>query len=61
MVPASKKGRATKAKPPIAMPLPADVVAALRPLAVGRKGSEPLLMRWHHVQVSPSAETGWRT
>jgi len=61
MVPASRKGRTTKAKPSIAVPLPPDVVAALRPLASGRTGAEPLLTRWHNVKVSPTAENGRTT
>lgn len=61
MVPASRKGRTTKVKRPIAVPLPPDVVAALRPLAAGRTGGEPLLTRWHNVKVSPTAENGGAT
>lgn len=61
MVPASRKGRTTKAKPSIAVPLPADVVAALRPLVAGRTGGEPLLTRWHNTKVSPTAANGHAT
>ena len=63
MVPASHKGRVAKAKPSIAVPLPPDVVAALRPLAAGRTGFEPLLTRWHNAKVSPTvsnALTTWK-
>ena len=58
---ASRKGRTTKAKPSIAVPLPPDVLATLRPLTAGRTGAEPLLTRWHNVKVSPTAENGRTT
>jgi integrase len=58
MVPASAKGRSRKAKPSIAVPLPEDVVAQLRPLVAGRRGHEPLLMRWHHQQVEGDRSAG---
>ena len=61
MVPASRKGRVAKAKPSIAVPLPPDVVAALRPLAAGRTGGEPLLTRWHNAKVSPSVNNAFTT
>jgi len=50
MVPVSRKGRGTKAQSHVAVPLPDDVVARLRPLANGRAGHETLLTRWHHRQ-----------
>ncbi|MGK7870762.1 tyrosine-type recombinase/integrase [Falsiroseomonas sp. E2-1-a20] len=50
MVPVSRKGRGSKAQSHVAVPLPDDVVARLRPLATGRPGHEALLLRWHHRQ-----------
>jgi integrase len=61
MVPTSKKGRSTKPKPFIAVPLLADMVAALRPLVAGRTGAERLLTRWHNVKVTPTAANGHAT
>jgi len=61
MVPPSRKGRTTKAKPRIAVPVPPDVVAALRPLTAGRMGGEPLLTRWRNVKVTPSEGNGFMT
>jgi integrase len=61
MIPASRKGRTSKVKPPIAVPLPDDVVAVLRPLVSGRTGGERLLTRWHNVKVAPTAENGRTT
>lgn len=53
MVPTSRKGRGGKKqieRTPV--PIPDDVLARLAPLAHDRPGREPLLMRWHHVQVA---------
>lgn len=58
MVPTSKKGRGSKAQTHIAIPLPPDTLARLRPLVAGRRGHEPLLMRWHHKQVEGDKATG---
>ncbi len=58
MVPASAKGRSRKAKPDLAVPIPEDVVARLRPLVAGRRGHETLLMRWHHRQVEGDRVAG---
>jgi len=58
MVPASRKGKGEKQVTHIAVPLPDDVVAALRSLAAGRAGYEPLLLRWHHRQVKGDKATG---
>ena len=56
MVPASFKGRSgTSGKPPIAVPIGADVLDALRPAIEGRADNEPLLERWTHRQVAPMA------
>jgi len=52
MVPAAGKGRNAGQKPPIAVPLTAGVLDRLAPILSGRDPDEPLLMRWHHVQVS---------
>lgn len=51
MLPVSHKGRGEKQITHIAVPLPDDVVAQLKPLGAGRAGHEPLLTRWHHRQV----------
>jgi integrase len=58
MVPLSRKGRGTKQQSHVAVPLPDDVVARLRPLAAGRMGHDLLLMRWHHRQVPGEAAAG---
>lgn len=51
MVPVANKGNGAKQITHTAVPLADDVVARIRPLAAGRPGHEPLLMRWHHRQV----------
>lgn len=51
MVPVANKGNWAKQITHTAVPLADDVVARIRPLAAGRPGHEPLLMRWHHRQV----------
>jgi integrase len=53
MVPASAKGKGTKARTHIAVPVGVDVIKRLRPLIEGRHPTEPLLMRWVHRQVGP--------
>jgi integrase len=54
MMPASHKGRVgSQAKPAIPVPVGQDVLDALAPAIKGRKGDEPLLERWRHVQVGP--------
>lgn len=60
MVPVSRKGRGTSKKTAshTAMPLPDDVMAQLRPLIAGRRGHEPLLMRWHHRQAEGDKAAG---
>jgi integrase len=58
LVPTSRKGRGPKARAHVAMPLPADVLARLRPLVAGRRGNERLLLRWHHTQVEGDKATG---
>lgn len=45
MVPASRKGRAGASRPPAAVPVGPDVLAALRAACAGRMGHEPLLLR----------------
>jgi len=42
MVPASRKGRSAEDKPPVAVPVGADVIASLAPVTNGRKGHETL-------------------
>jgi integrase len=56
MIPPSNKGKGEKQRRPIAFPLGEDTIAKLAPLAVGRRGSEPLLERWGHRQI---AGTKW--
>lgn len=53
IVPASRKGRATKPRKPLAVRVGDDVLDALRPATAGRKGYEPLLLRPRWRQVSP--------
>jgi integrase len=54
IVPSSDKGKRTEERPPVAVPVGPDVIARLKPLAAGRAGSEPLLMRWVHRQTGPA-------
>ena len=58
MVPTSAKGRGGKAQTHIAVPLPPDALARLRPLVAGRRGHEPLLQRWHHRQKEGDKQAG---
>ncbi|TQI75325.1 site-specific recombinase XerD [Bosea sp. AK1] len=53
MVPPSRKGTGTKARARIAVPVGVDVIERLRPLIAGRRGHEPLLLRWAHKQKGP--------
>lgn len=46
MIGSSKKGRATKARPPIAIPLSPDVLQRLRPAVEGRPANAALFLRW---------------
>jgi len=48
MMPSSNKGRAARAKPKVAVPLPVDAVSKLEAYAADRQGDEPLLVRWHY-------------
>ncbi len=63
LVPVSRKGNGTKdrKKPSQPIPLPDTLVAALQAHVAGRDAKEPLLLRWHHRKVSPSAETNFLT
>ncbi|TBW33441.1 integrase [Siculibacillus lacustris] len=54
MVPPAQKGRTTRAKPKVAVPMGDEVLERPRPALVGRKGHEPLLERWRHEQVGPA-------
>ena len=55
MVPASHKGRVgTQARAAVPVPVGDDVIEALLPVLSGRKGDEPLLERWRHVQTGPA-------
>lgn len=58
MVPTSKKGRGPKARTHIPCPLLDDVMARLRPLVAGRRGTDPLLMHWHHRQEAGDKDAG---
>lgn len=53
LMPGSKKGRSAKARPPVAIPLAADVLARLEPALSGRSADEPLLTRWGYKNVGP--------
>lgn len=46
MVPVSRKGRGAKAVSHTAVPLGDDVIAELRSAVAGRRGHEPLFLRW---------------
>lgn len=52
MVPAAGKGRLVNAKPSIAVPLSDGVIKRLSTIVKDRAPDDPLLLRWHHVQVS---------
>jgi integrase len=54
MVPASGKGKGSKGRSRLAVPVGSDVIERLKPLIEGRGGHEPLLMRWVRRQVSPT-------
>ncbi len=58
MIPVSRKGKGEKQISHVAVPLPEDVIARLRPLAGDRFGHEPLLTHWHHQQVKGDKATG---
>lgn len=53
MVPAAGKGAHVGTKPPIAVPVSADVLDRLSVCIEGRGNDEPLLERWHHRQIGP--------
>jgi integrase len=53
LVPPSRKGRSTKARAQIAVPVGDDVIDRLRGLVIGRAGQEPLLQRWISRQTGP--------
>lgn len=57
MVPASRKGRGTKRVNKIAVRVGDDVLAALRPLMAGRKGTDTLLIRPRWKQLTPTVWT----
>jgi integrase len=52
MVPTSRKGKSTGKRTHVAVAVGPDVLAALRPAMEGRKGHEPLLMRWGYKHVT---------
>ena len=53
LIPSSRKGRSTRFRPQIAVPIGDDVIARLKPLIVGRAGHEYLLERWISQQTGP--------
>ena len=57
MVPASNKGKGSRAQSHTPVPVGADVLEVLRPAAAGRTGSDTLLLRPRWRQTSP---TEWR-
>jgi integrase len=58
LVPGSKKGRSARAKPKQPVPLSAGAITRLKPAIEGRKGGEPLLMRWAYEKGDKP--TRWR-
>jgi integrase len=54
MLPVSAKGRGSKVRSRIAVPVGRDVIERLMPMLSGRAGHEILLQRWMHRQVSPT-------
>ncbi|MGN8092254.1 tyrosine-type recombinase/integrase [Methylobacterium sp. 22177] len=60
MVPVSRKGTGTRHTSHIGVRVAPDVIAALRPALVGRRGQEPLLMRprWQKVTVRYHRKVG---
>ena len=54
MVPASAKGKSSKARTSIPVRVGADVIQRIKPLLAGRNGNEILLMRWTHRQITPT-------
>lgn len=57
MVPTSRKGRGTKRISKIAIRVGDDVLAALRPVTAGRKGTDTLLIRPRWKQLTPTKWT----
>lgn len=53
MIPASRKGRGIKVRPPIPVPVGDDVITYLKPLITGRRSDAPLLERWRSRQIGP--------
>jgi integrase len=56
VIPPSRKGRRSKPKPPVAVPVAADVIDALAPAVNGRVGGEPLFLYRGWRRVGP---IGW--
>jgi len=54
MVPLSSKGKGSKAKSHVPVPVGDDVIEHLRCALSGRKGPEALLERWRYRQMSPT-------
>ncbi|MBD0416528.1 tyrosine-type recombinase/integrase [Oryzicola mucosus] len=57
MIPTSRKGKGAKASSHIAFRVGEDVIAALRPAIAGRRGADPLLLRWRHKQIKGTGTT----
>ncbi len=53
MVPAARKGRATKPRPPIAIPLAPDVFDCIAPAIEGRADDDTLFERWAYRKTGP--------
>lgn len=52
MMPGSKKGKNRTPGPPVPIPVSPDVIEKLMPAIAGRKGSEPLLLRWGYREAT---------
>ncbi|MGU3360347.1 tyrosine-type recombinase/integrase [Methylobacterium sp. M6A4_1b] len=59
MVPTTKKGTGDKKVQFIAVPVAPDVIERLEPLARGRHGHEPLLLRWAFKRKGVGRGRGW--
>lgn len=51
MMPPAHKGRRPGPRTAIVVPIGQDVLDQLKPVLAGRRGQEPLLLRWHHGKV----------
>jgi integrase len=53
MIPGSKKGRAARAKPPVAFPVSVGSMKRLQPLLASRRSDETLLETWAYTEKGP--------